>query len=43
MQHSGDEATLNMSGVKAKADIMLMNDGDDIEAFKDTAEKSLNL
>jgi cytidylate kinase len=43
MQHSGDEATLSISGVKDKADIFLENDGDDIEAFKDEAEKVLKL
>lgn len=41
MEHSGDEATLNMNGVKAKSDIFLINDGNDIEAFKDEAEKAL--
>jgi dephospho-CoA kinase len=41
MQHSGDEATLSLSGVKAKADIFLENNGDDIEKFKDDAEKAL--
>lgn len=40
MQHSGDEATLNMAGVKAKADIFLTNDTD-IETFRDKAEKTL--
>jgi dephospho-CoA kinase len=41
MRSSGDEATLNIAGVKAKADIFLENNGDDIEAFKDAAEKAL--
>ena len=41
MQHSGDEATLNLAGVKAKADIFLENNGNDIEAFKAAAEKAL--
>ncbi len=41
MQQSGDEATLNMAGVKEKADIILPNEGGDIEAFKDEAEKVL--
>ncbi len=41
MQHSGDEATLNMSAVKNKADIFLTNDGNDIEAFQDAAELAL--
>ena len=43
MQHNGDEATLNMSAVKEKADITLLNDGNDISAFKKYAEKVLNL
>jgi len=41
MQHSGDEATLNISAVRERADIVLMNSGNDIEAFKDIAEKAL--
>jgi len=41
MQHSGDTATLNMVGVKAKADIFIENNGNDIEAFKDEAKKAL--
>lgn len=43
MEGSEDKTTLNMAGVKAKADIFLENNGDDIEAFKDYAEKTLNL
>jgi cytidylate kinase len=43
MQHSGDEATLSMAGVKAKADIFIKNDDNDIEAFKTKAEKALKL
>ena len=43
MSHSGDSATLNMSAVKDRADIFLTNDGNDIEAFKDQAEKALGL
>jgi len=43
MTQSGDEATLNMSGVKAICDIFLVNDGEDIEAFKDAAEKALEI
>ncbi len=35
--------SLNMNAVKAKADIFISNDGDDIEAFKDAAEKALGL
>ncbi|HET9721455.1 MAG TPA: AAA family ATPase [Candidatus Saccharimonadales bacterium] len=41
MNHSGDEATLNMAAVKAKADIFLSNDTDDIEEFKTAAQKAL--
>ncbi len=41
MQHSGDETTLNMSGVKLKADIFVENNGNNIQAFKDEAEKKL--
>ena len=43
MQHSGDSATLNMSAVKERADIFLENNGNDIDAFKDAAEKALGL
>jgi len=43
MLHSGDEATLNMSGVKDRADIILENNGNDIEAFKDAVEERLNI
>jgi dephospho-CoA kinase len=41
MTQSGDSATLNMSGVKAKADLTIKNDGNDLEVFKDTAEHAL--
>ncbi len=41
MIHSGDENTLSMSGVKAKADIFIENSDSDIEAFMDQAEKAL--
>lgn len=41
MHHSGDQATLSMSKVKDMADISLENNGSDIEAFKDQAEKAL--
>lgn len=41
MSHSGDEATLNMSGVKDKADIFIDNDHSDIETFKKDAEQTL--
>ncbi|MBA3757966.1 AAA family ATPase [Candidatus Saccharibacteria bacterium] len=41
MQHSGDEATLSLEGVKAKADVFLENNGDDIDAFKNEVNKAL--
>lgn len=41
MQQSGDGATLNMGAVKELSDIFLMNNQDDIEIFKATAEASL--
>lgn len=43
MTPSGDGATLNMAGVKEKADIFLENNGNDLTEFKDKAEKALNL
>lgn len=42
MEHSGDEATLSISDVKAKADIFLQNNGT-LEEFKAAAKKALNL
>lgn len=42
-QHSGDKATLSLAGVKEKADIVIQNNSDDIEAFKSAAEKALGL
>jgi dephospho-CoA kinase len=39
----GDAATLNMSAVKERADIVLMNEGNSLEAFNDEAEKALGL
>lgn len=41
MTHSGDAATLNMGAVKELADIHLENNGNDIKAFRDEAEKVL--
>lgn len=43
MQHGGDEATLNMQAVKELCDVFIDNNGNDIEAFKDEAEKTLGL
>jgi cytidylate kinase len=41
MTHQGDETTLNLSGVKAKADIFINNDTDNIEDFKRSIAKAL--
>ena len=41
MHHAGDETTLNLSGVKANADIFITNDSNDIEEFKKAAQKAL--
>ncbi|MCX6725160.1 MAG: AAA family ATPase [Candidatus Saccharibacteria bacterium] len=43
MAHSGDEATLNMSGVKDISDIFLANEGDDKDAFMTASDQALNL
>jgi dephospho-CoA kinase len=43
MKPLGDEATLNMGAVKERADLTLANDGNDMEAFKNDAEKLLSL
>ena len=43
MHPSGDDATLNIAGVKEKADIFLENNGDDIAAFKAEVAKVLGL
>lgn len=43
MAHSGDEATLNMAAVKAKADISITNDSNDVEEFKVAAAQALHL
>ena len=43
MHPEGDAATLNVSAVKAKAGIVVLNNGSDIKAFKDEAEKILGL
>lgn len=43
MTQSGDEATLNTSGVKQICDIFLENNGNDIEVFKSEAAKILRL
>lgn len=41
MKHSGDSATLNIGDVKDRADIYLLNNGNDVELFKKEAEKAL--
>lgn len=41
MHPTGDHATLNMKAVKDLADIHLENNGNDINAFKNDAEKAL--
>ncbi len=41
MQPEGDEATLHVAAVKTKANIFIDNNGNDITAFKDSAEKQL--
>lgn len=41
MSHSGDEATLNMSGVKQKADIVLINEGNSMEVFEEQVKNEV--
>jgi dephospho-CoA kinase len=41
MHPTGDAATLHGAAVKERADLTLMNNGNDIEAFKAEAEKAL--
>jgi cytidylate kinase len=43
MNSSGDSATLNMSAVKLKSDIILNNSYDDIDKFKVELQNSLSL
>lgn len=43
MRHSGHEATLSLEGVKAKADIFIENNSDDLSSFHRQIEKSLGL
>lgn len=43
MHPTGDAATLDMSSVKAKADIFLDNNGDSIPAFETVVEQALHL
>lgn len=39
----GDAATLNMAGVKDLADVTILNNGNDIDVFKDSADKVLGV
>lgn len=41
MSHAGHEATNNMAAVRDLADIIVMNNGDNLEEFKDQAEQKL--
>ena len=43
MYPEGDEATLHGAAVKDRADIVIENNDNDIEAFKDQAEQALGL
>ncbi len=43
MEHSGDQATLNMAGVKTMADIFITNDSNQIEDFKGLVKQKLGL
>jgi cytidylate kinase len=43
MHRSGDEATLDMAGVKAKSDIFIQNNSNDLTAFKKQVEEALSL
>jgi cytidylate kinase len=43
MHPSGDEATLNMVGVKTKADIFLENNSDNVTVFQKEIEQALGL
>lgn len=41
MRQSGDSATLDMSAVKSRSDMTITNNGTDLEAFMDSADKQL--
>ena len=43
MTSSGDEATLNMSGVKAKCDVFPQNDSANLDEFRRDVEQALGL
>ena len=41
MNHSGDKATLNIGDIKAKADIFIENNGNDLTVFEHQVEQAL--
>ena len=41
MRQSGDAATLDMSAVKDRSDIVIINNGNDLDEFTDSADKQL--
>ncbi len=43
MKPSGDESTLSLSAVKAKADVFIANNSSDLEAFKTQVAQTLGL
>lgn len=43
MKQSGDEATLDMSAVKARCDVFINNDSDDLMDLQKTTEQALDL
>lgn len=43
MQHEGDEATLNMQGVKDKSDLTLINNFDNLDDFASYITKTLDI
>lgn len=43
MHSSGDAATLDMAGVKAKADVFMENSSDSLATFQTAVEQTLNL
>lgn len=43
MHRSGDEATLDIAGVKERSDIFIDNNGENVESFKTDVEKVLGL
>lgn len=43
MEHSGDEATLSLQGVKEKSDVTLINEGSKISELEKVIESKLNV